>query len=71
MIVDSRGGETLLTTADTAKMLNIPVGTLRFWRHQGTGPKSFRLGPKKVFYKESDVMRWVAAQYDDSIGGAA
>ncbi len=37
---------TILTTAEAAEVLRIPAGTLRYWRHQGTGPKSFKLGQK-------------------------
>jgi excisionase family DNA binding protein len=53
----------LLTTAEAAEILNTPVATLRWWRHQGKGPKAFRLGPRKVMYKKSDLHRWLDAQY--------
>ncbi len=55
--------ETILTTAETAEVLHTPIGTLRWWRHTGTGPKSFKLGAKRVFYKKSDVVEWLEAQY--------
>lgn len=54
----------LLRTAEVAEMLGLPEATLRYWRHLGTGPKSFTLGPRRVVYKESDVMAWVTEQYD-------
>jgi hypothetical protein len=61
----------LLTTAETAAMLNVPVGTLRWWRNQRTGPKSFRLGGKrKVMYKLSDVVTWREANYDADDGAS-
>lgn len=54
----------LLTTAETAALLNTPVATLRWWRHNGVGPKAFRLGAKKVMYKRSDLLQWLEEQYN-------
>ena len=34
----------LLTLPEAAELLRAPVATLRYWRHLGTGPRSFRLG---------------------------
>lgn len=56
----------LLTTAQTADLLNTPVATLRWWRHQGVGPKAFRLGARKVMYRRSDVLKWLEAQYNEA-----
>lgn len=53
----------LLTTAEAAELLHTPVATLRWWRHQGTGPKAFRLGARKVMYRRSDVLAWLEQQY--------
>lgn len=42
----------------------VPVATLRYWRHVGDiGPKSFKLGPKLVAYREEDVEAWLQEQY--------
>jgi len=54
----------ILVTAEVAGMLNVPVPTLRWWRHVGEGPRSFNLGPKKVAYKLSDVLSWLDGQYN-------
>lgn len=54
----------LLTTAEAAELLHTPVGTLRYWRHQGTGPKGFRLGARRVMYRRSDVLAWLEEQYN-------
>lgn len=54
----------LLTTAEAAELLHTPVGTLRYWRHQGTGPKGFRLGARLVMYRRSDVLAWLEEQYN-------
>lgn len=55
--------EQLLTTAEVADLLNVAVGTLRWWRHTGVGPKAFKLGARKVMYRRSDVTDWLDAQY--------
>ena len=49
----------LLTGAEVAQWLNMPVATLRYWRHVGEGPPSFRLGPRRVMYRERDVEQWL------------
>ena len=53
----------LLTLTEAATQLRTPVATLRYWRHLGTGPDSFRLG-RRVLYRQADVDRWVAARHD-------
>lgn len=53
----------VMTTTQVAEELNVPVATLRWWRHRGTGPKSFRLGARKVAYLRSDVEQWLQQQY--------
>lgn len=37
----------------------IPINTLRYYRHKGIGPKSFKLGGRRVMYDESDVEAWI------------
>ena len=34
----------LLTIDEVAEMLRVPIGTLRYWRHLGAGPHSFKVG---------------------------
>jgi predicted DNA-binding transcriptional regulator AlpA len=51
----------LRRTAEIADQTGIPVATLRWWRHRGEGPRSFKLG-KTVFYDAGDVAEWVEAQ---------
>jgi predicted DNA-binding transcriptional regulator AlpA len=53
----------LLTTAEVALMLRAPSATLRTWRYQGIGPRSFHLGPRGIRYKKSDVLAWLDRQY--------
>lgn len=51
----------LLTIAEAAQLLRAPVATLRYWRHLGTGPRSFRLG-RRVLYRRDDLRSWIDAQ---------
>jgi predicted DNA-binding transcriptional regulator AlpA len=53
----------LMTTEQAAEILNVPPATLRWWRHQQTGPRAFRLGARKIMYKRSDVIAWREQQY--------
>lgn len=43
-------------------MIGVPVATLRYWRHLGTGPKSAKLG-RAIVYREEDVIAWVDEQF--------
>lgn len=52
----------LLTITEAADLLRAPVATLRYWRHLGTGPRSFRLG-RRVLYRRDDVLAWIDAQH--------
>jgi excisionase family DNA binding protein len=51
----------LLTIREAAALLRAPVATLRYWRHLGTGPRSFRLG-RHVLYRRDDLRAWIDAQ---------
>jgi len=51
----------LLTIVEAAQLLRTPVATLRYWRHLGTGPRSFRLG-RRVLYCHDDLHAWIEAQ---------
>ena len=51
----------LLTITEAAELLRAPVATLRYWRHLGSGPRSFRLG-RRVLYRQDDLQAWVEAQ---------
>ncbi len=53
----------LLTISEAAALLRAPVATLRYWRHLGTGPTSFRLG-RRVLYRREDLHAWIDAHRD-------
>ncbi len=50
----------LLTIDEAALLLRAPVATLRYWRHLGTGPHSFRVG-RRVVYRRDDLQAWIDA----------
>ncbi len=58
----------LLTITEAAELLRAPVATLRYWRHLGTGPRSFRLG-RRVLYRRDDLQVWVEEQWGRSAAG--
>jgi excisionase family DNA binding protein len=58
----------LLTIPEAAELLRAPVATLRYWRHLGTGPRSFRLG-RRVLYRREDLLSWIGAQRDGDGAG--
>jgi predicted DNA-binding transcriptional regulator AlpA len=51
----------LLTMQEVADVVRVPVATLRYWRHLGTGPRSFRNG-RSVRYWRREVFAWLADQ---------
>jgi DNA-binding transcriptional MerR regulator len=58
----------LLTISEAAELVRAPVATLRYWRHLGTGPRSFRLG-RRVLYRAEDLRTWIDAQHDQAASG--
>ena len=43
-----------MTTDEVADLVRVKPETVRYWRHIGTGPKSFRVG-RRVLYAREDV----------------
>jgi Helix-turn-helix domain len=58
---DPHANDELLTIAEVADVLRVPVATLRYWRHLGTGPHSFRIG-RGVRNWRSEVSAWLHGQ---------
>lgn len=48
-----------LTTVEVADILRTPRETVRYWRHVGKGPKSFKVG-RRVLYAREDVEAFIA-----------
>lgn len=55
--------EEFLSTSEAAQCLGLAEGTLRLWRHQGKGPRSFKMGARRVLYRRADLDDWVEAEY--------
>lgn len=53
--------EDLLTLREVAEKLRRPTETLRWWRHVGRGPKSFKIG-RAIVYDRAEVERWIEDQ---------
>jgi excisionase family DNA binding protein len=49
-----------LTTEEVAETLRTPAESVRYWRHVGKGPKSFKIG-RRVLYAAEDVEAFIAA----------
>ena len=56
-----RPDDELLSAAEAAAIVRAPVATLRYWRHLGTGPHSFKVG-RSVRYWRSEVIAWLEEQ---------
>lgn len=54
-----------LKTAEAAELAGMPESTMRYFRHVGRGPKSFKLG-RSVRYAEEDVLAWIEAARQES-----
>jgi excisionase family DNA binding protein len=51
-----------MKTDEVAELLRVPSETVRFWRHVGKGPKSFKIpGGRRVLYAREDVEAFIAA----------
>ena len=48
-----------LTTDELAEALRTSVETVRYWRHVGKGPRSFKVG-RRVLYDRRDVDAWIS-----------
>jgi predicted DNA-binding transcriptional regulator AlpA len=59
--VTPHADDELLTIQEVADVVRVPVATLRYWRHVGTGPRSFRIG-RSVRYWRTEVFAWLDNQ---------
>lgn len=55
--------DSLLTTAEVAAIFRLSAGRLRNLRHQGRGPRGFKIG-KSVRFRLGDVRAWLAEKAD-------
>ncbi len=54
-------GDELMTMKEVAALVRVPEATLRYWRHLGAGPRSFKIG-RHVRYWRADLTLWLAEQ---------
>lgn len=52
----------LLTIEEVSELTRICIATLRWMRHNGTGPASFKPA-RRVLYWHSDVIDWIDRNY--------
>jgi excisionase family DNA binding protein len=64
----SGGLEPLLTIAELADYLGVPVATIYDWRVDGKGPRGIRIG-RSVKFAVSDVRAWIDAHREPPASG--
>lgn len=67
-----KAGDEILYLPEAAVFVRKSLGTLRYYRHLGIGPRSFRHG-RNVAYWKADLILWLAkeaAQPDGPSDGA-
>lgn len=57
-----------LSTTEAADYTGIPASTLRYYRHLGSGPASYRVGAR-VVYDLADLDAWLAAAKAETVRG--
>lgn len=55
--------EPLLSPAELAAHLDVPVSTLYAWRYHGDGPPGLRVG-RHIRYRLQDVEEWLQSRLD-------
>lgn len=58
----------ILKFEEISERTRIPLATLRWMRHRGEGPPTFRLGRRVVGY-EDECDAWVAGHHRQSVVG--
>jgi excisionase family DNA binding protein len=56
----------LLSPAELAAYLNVPIKSVYRWRTTGDGPRGIRVG-KHVRYRQTDVDAWLTRREDQSV----
>lgn len=68
VVLNSSVDDDLLTISEVAAIVRAPIATLRYWRHLGTGPRSFRLG-RRVVYRAGELHEWINSQATNPCAG--
>ena len=56
-----------LTSTGLEQLTGVPASTWRYWAINDTGPRSFKIGRRRV-WRRTDVLAWIAQQ--DAATGA-
>ena len=59
----------LIPNDDAAALLSVRPQTLAYWRTVKQGPDFYRIG-RRIFYRRTDLMVWIAAQRNTVRGTA-
>ena len=51
----------LMTTAEVAAYLRVPVTTIHYWRHLETAPRAMKVG-KHLRWRRTDIDAWLDEQ---------
>ena len=51
-----------LSIEETAKYLDVSVGTLANWRHANTGPVYYKPTGKLIYYFKEDLDDWIKGE---------
>jgi excisionase family DNA binding protein len=51
----------LLTVAELATYLGVPVSTIHFWRGRKQGPPALKVG-RRLMFRATDVAQWLDEQ---------
>jgi DNA-binding transcriptional MerR regulator len=62
--------DSYFTTAEVAERCRTSPETVRYWRHRGIGPRSFKVG-RRVLYAAADVAEWLSKLRAEQAGGDA
>jgi Helix-turn-helix domain len=57
-----------LTTVEVAEICRTSPETIRWWRHVGKGPASFKVG-RRVLYPAAELELWLAGLLADQQAG--
>lgn len=61
---------TILRLNEVSDLTGAPEATLRYWRHLGTGPRSYKIG-RRVVYDLADVQAWLDEQRRAGVSAAS
>jgi DNA-binding transcriptional MerR regulator len=49
----------LLNSSQAADTLGVTRSALSMWRQRGIGPRFYRIGSRRVFYRRTDILAFI------------